>query len=830
MTPVPLAPIPLAPIPLAGMPSSAGPMGGPSADPSVPRSPRPLTLVAGRGSGPRPDERAPWIVLVVDDDPQVHEVTQLILGKLRFQDRAVSLVPAWSAAEGLERLRQIPDVALILLDVVMENATAGLDMVRRVRQDLGNEAVRIILRTGQPGDAPEDRVILDYDINDYKAKTELTATKLVTAVVAGLRAYEHIATLQRQRRRLEQVGDSANTLFRLRVLDDFAREALTQVTPLLPGAPGGMACALLTAGRWTVRAAAGDLLPAIDAAAPPAQVDLLWQALRERGLAVTNGLAALFLGGAMPPDADADGEGGGIPAGAALLLSAPPPLSPEDRQILALFGGKVALCFENLLLHSQQEDLVRRRTADLQASNDQLRESRDHLAHQAMEMTRLAADHDRARQAAQAADRAKSAFLANMSHEIRTPMTGILGMTEILMGSALDERQRRCCATIQDSGTALLALLNDVLDLSNLEAGRLELDNRPFDLSALLRDTLALQTAAAARKGVRLALDIDPTLAVWRTGDAARLRQVILNLLGNAVKFTATGEVRVTAGRGAVDAALPADGSPSAPRLRIAVTDSGPGIRPEICRTLFHKFTQADDSVSRRFGGSGLGLAICRELVELMGGGIGVDSAYGIGSTFWFVVPLPLAVRPATRDVTAPQEEEMTPTALPPAVFPGQARAPAAGGTEDDDGEPARGLGVRKVDLRGCRVLLADDNAVNLEITALVLRAAGAWVAVAATGAAALDLAARQPFDILLLDVRMPDMDGMEVSRRLRAHGWTAPILAMTADVTAATEAACRDAGMAGRLIKPFDLDDLLTLVAAHTGWQPPPLERALPA
>lgn len=257
--------------------------------------PRPLALAAAHAPAPRPDDRAPWTVLVVDDDPQVHEVTQLILGRLRFQGRAVSLVPAWSAAEGLDRLRQMPDVALILLDVVMENATAGLDMVRRVRGDLGNEAVRIILRTGQPGDAPEDRVILDYDINDYKAKTELTATKLVTAVVAGLRAYDHITTLQRQRRRLEQVGDSANTLFRLRALDDFGREVLAQAASLLPAAPLGAACALLTVdggtARWMVRAAGGDLLPLIETAVPPPRADLLWQALRERGLVVADGRA-----------------------------------------------------------------------------------------------------------------------------------------------------------------------------------------------------------------------------------------------------------------------------------------------------------------------------------------------------------------------------------------------------------------------------------------------------------------------------------------------------------------------------------------------------------
>jgi two-component system, sensor histidine kinase len=422
----------------------------------------------------------------------------------------------------------------------------------------------------------------------------------------------------------------------------------------------------------------------------------------------------------------------------------------------------------------QAEQMLEAISLELLYANESLQSTASDLEAQVEARTR---DLHDALARAEGATKAKSEFLAVMSHEIRTPLNGVLGMAELLAGSALDDAQRHWVDTIRDSGRSLLAIINDILDFSKIEAGRMELETYDFDVRAELEKIESLFRPLAAAKSLAMAVEGSVSVRPWVRGDSVRLRQIVSNLLSNAIKFTEEGEVTLRWD-------CHQDGEAVA--LQVRITDTGMGIPADRMQHLFQPFSQAESSTTRRFGGTGLGLAICARLAEAMGGVIEATSSPGSGTSMSLMLRLP----PGEPPQAAPLPEAPAPTMT------------AVG---------------------NLRILLVEDNRVNQTLALAMLRRLGVEADLAETGREAVATVIGGRYDLVFMDMQMPEMDGLEATRAIRLHpDCRQPVIvALTANAFASDRTRCIEAGMDGFVAKPYRLEDLRAALEMAAGERP---------
>ena len=785
---------------------------------------------------PSSAEENPWKVLIVDDDPDIHTATRLVIQDIRYQGRGLSLLYASSAQQGFERIAEHPDTALILLDVVMETDDAGLRLVRRIREELGNRMVRIVLRTGQPGQAPVREVILNYDINDYKTKTELTEAKMFTTVVASLRAFDSLQTIeenhQGEARNLALLKESEA---RYRVLFENAKTPILLIDPGAGAILDGNLAAEKFYGysRDTLRQmAVSDInqLPiqklreSLSLAASDQQDCFQFphrlangeirQVEVHSGVIEIQGCKRLYsfvydiserkrtekrinelleLTSKIVSESTlgikvfhTDGSCVSSNEAAARILGEDPQAHPaENFRTLDFWEHSGLLAVANEVLQhgkTQRKEIHTCTPAgrevwlefDLKRFTSSDEPHLLVLIHDVTEFRLTEQLLTEARRDAERANVAKSRFLATMSHEIRTPMNAILGMAQMLLVPELEDADRKDFAgTILTAGDSLLHLLNDILDLSKVEAGKFKLESYPLEPRQILHGVKTLFSEAAHHKGLSVESRWGGPPGQRYLGDPLRLRQMLSNLVSNAIKFSERGLIRIEANE--------VDRTEQLAILEFSVSDSGIGIPPEKQPLLFKPFSQTDSSTTRQFGGTGLGLSIVQRLANLMGGHAGVESEAGKGSRFWFRIR-------AARIAPAADCREIV--------------------REERGNTPAEHL-------KG-HILVVEDNPTNRKVVNVMLSKSELHCDYVKDGQEAVEAITHgMAPDLVLMDCQMPVMDGFEATQRIRR--WERlngrprlTIVALTAGAYEEDRRHCIEAGMDDFLVKPINIEELM--------------------
>jgi signal transduction histidine kinase len=571
-----------------------------------------LHLIDDTGTAPEDTSARKWKIAVIDDDHAVHEGTRFALSDYSLNGQGLEILSAYSAAEGRALMQDHPDIAAVLLDVIMETDIAGLELVEYIRNEIKNETVRIILRTGQPGQAPERRVIVQYDINDYKAKTELTADKLFTSLTAALRSYTQLERMVQTRRGLEIIIDAASTLYDFKSMQRLAEGVLTQLASLLnvdcagilvlrdDGTKGGDDFSVLAGsgcysrfiGIAGSRSLDSDLRTMVEAA------------FKRRKHEFADRRTVLYV---------RTGSGREV----VVLLQAERPLSETDRSLVEIFGSRLSIAFDNVILYqqlhqanTQLEDRVAQRTRALMQANRRL----------SAQWLRL-----------QRANAFKNEILGTVAHDLKNPLGVILGrtemLTELISTGASRESVTAQIEHVRDATKRLTSMVDHLIADAMADAFDITIRREPVDIAALVNEVAEANQPLAVNKQQTIAVSAPPNIVTMCDSD--RIREAIDNLVSNAIKYSSIG--------GKISVVVTHEDGNTA----IRVTDEGAGLSPEDLGRLFGRFQRLSAKPTAGESSTGLGLSIVKRIIDMHGGEVKADSAGpGRGSTFTITLPV----------------------------------------------------------------------------------------------------------------------------------------------------------------------------------------------